>query len=116
MICCAAKFCFVVCAAAPCLIACLVEDNCSFGCAVFEFVLVILTPQVDGGIVNRLLFGVLYSHLVYAISCAGAFVYVLNLDDPMLTERVLLCICKRFEILRRSTLAPWPQPVLARIG
>jgi hypothetical protein len=106
MICCAAKFCFVVCAAAPYLIVCLVEDNCSLGCAVFEFVLVSLIPQVHGRIANRLVFGVLYSHLGYAISCAGAFLYALNLDNPTLAARILLCICKRFEILRRLT---WPR-------
>ena len=89
---CAAKFCFVVCAAAPYLIACLVEDNCPLGCAVFEFVLVSLIPQVYGRIANRLVFGGLYSHLGYAISFAGAFVYALVLDNPTLTERILLCI------------------------
>jgi len=115
MICCAAKSCFVVCAAAPCLIACLVEDNFSLGCAVFELVIVSLIPEVDGKIVNRLVFGVWYSHLGYAIFCAGAFVYALDLDNPTLTERILLCTCKRFKILRRLALAPWPQPTLARI-
>lgn len=92
------------------------EDNCSLGCAVFELVLVSLIPQVYGRIAKRLVFGVLYFHLGYAISCAGAFVYALDLDNPMLTELILLCICKRFEILRLLTLAPWPQPALARIG